>query len=198
MGLAPDGLIEAGGAAAGDGDGGPLVAGEDAGDEDDLAHVVAAVGERPLHREWHGEDFAADRHVAGEVVDGEGGERLEQRLPARLPIGEKLGPTGERVDELAIAVPSGLLAIGGEEVGPAGEQVARDMLHDDGDAVRIGIERDPQLVVGQLGDCLVGPAFVRAKTADRPVEEGAADVGGVGGGGHAVARWGEMDDVRTL
>jgi hypothetical protein len=41
---APDALVEVGRGAAGDGDGGPLVAGEDTGDEDDVADVVGAVG----------------------------------------------------------------------------------------------------------------------------------------------------------
>lgn len=53
-GRAPDSLVEIGGRAARDGDGGPVVAGEDAGDQDDLADMVSAIGERALDGEGHG------------------------------------------------------------------------------------------------------------------------------------------------
>ena len=37
------------------------------------------------------------------------------------------------------------------------------MFHDDGDAVRVGIKSNVQLVVGKLPDRLIRPAFVRTK-----------------------------------
>src|SRR3954454_25410995 len=58
--LAPDPLVEARRSATGDGDRGPVVPRQDAGDEDDLPDVVGAVGQRPLDRQRHGMRLAPD------------------------------------------------------------------------------------------------------------------------------------------
>ncbi len=50
------------------------------------------------------------------------------------------------------------------------------MLHDDGDAVRIGVEGDMQLVVRKLGDGFVRPTFVRPERSDCPVDHSLASL----------------------
>lgn len=54
------------------------------------------------------------------------------------------------------------------------------MLHDDGDAVRVGIECDMQLFVRQLSNRLVDPSFVRPKRTDGSIEHGLAHVHRIG------------------
>ena len=55
-------------------------------DEDDLADVVAAVGERAADRQRHGELFAADGDGGGNVAGLERIERIGEAAPARVPI----------------------------------------------------------------------------------------------------------------
>ena len=131
-------------AATGDGDRGPVVARQDAGDEDDLPDVVAAVGQRALDRQRHGMRLATDGHGPANVARREARQGVEQPLPAGLPIGDQFVPCGERVHELVVPVAPGLLAVRGEEVGPPGQEVPGDVLHDDGDAVRVRVEGDVQ------------------------------------------------------
>jgi hypothetical protein len=68
--------------------------------------------------------LAADGDGAGQVGRGEGREGVEEALPAGFPVGQQVGAGGERVDELVVAVAPGLLAVGGEEVGPPRAQFA--------------------------------------------------------------------------
>jgi hypothetical protein len=44
------------------------------------------------------------------------------------------------------------------------------MLHDDGDAVRVGIKGNVKLIVRKLPDRLIRPTFVSAKTGQGSVE----------------------------
>src|SRR5262245_23588883 len=67
MALAPHPLVEARRCATGDGDRGPVVARQDAGNEDDLPDVVAAVGQRALDRQRHGVRLAPDGHGLADV-----------------------------------------------------------------------------------------------------------------------------------
>ena len=86
--------------------------------------------------------LAANGHGLRQIVGSKSGQRIEQPLPTGFPIGDQFFPCGERVHEFVIPVTPGLLAVRGEEVGPAGQKVAGDVLHDDGDAVRIRVEGD--------------------------------------------------------
>ena len=76
-----------------------------------------------------------------------------------FPGGHQLGAGhGLRRFELGVAVPARLLAVRGEEVGPARQHVPAQVLHDDGDAVRFRVQRHVQVpIVPELGDRLLGP-----------------------------------------
>ena len=87
-------------------------------------------------------------------------ERLQQAGPTPLPILREFCPASEGVYKFVVSIPPRLLAVRRQEVGPAREQVPGDVLHDDGDAVRVGVEGGVQLVVGELGHGLVRPALV--------------------------------------
>src|SRR5215470_12798012 len=60
--LAPHPLVEARRCATGNGDRGPAVAGQDSGDQDDLADMVAAMRQGALDRQRHGMRLAPDGH----------------------------------------------------------------------------------------------------------------------------------------
>src|SRR5438552_5071155 len=63
----PDPLIEASRGATRNGDRRPVVAREYPGNEHDLPHVIAAVGQRPLHGQWHRMRLTPDRDCPQEV-----------------------------------------------------------------------------------------------------------------------------------
>jgi hypothetical protein len=90
--------------------------------------------------------------------------------PTLFPVFKHFGTAGERIDELVVAVAPGLFAIGCQKVGPARKQIARDVLHDDRDAVRVRVERQMQLVIGHLNNCPICPHLVvlkhRRRTGD--------------------------------
>jgi hypothetical protein len=86
--LAPHSLVESRRIATRNGDRGPLVSGQDAGDEDNLANVLAALSKRSLDCQRHGMRLASDRHVLAQVARRQFGQRVEQPLPAGFPIGQ--------------------------------------------------------------------------------------------------------------
>ena len=77
-------------------------------------------------------------------------ERGEQDRASRVPsLAASPREPGSLELELAVAVPIRLLAVGRQEVGEARAQVARHVLHDHRQAVRLGVERHVQLVVAR-------------------------------------------------
>ena len=113
---------------------------------------------------------------SGQVVGRKGRQRIEETLPAGIPIGDQLAPCAKGVHKFFVPVSPRFLSIRGEEISPAGKQVACHMLHDDGNAVRIGVEGDVQLVVGELSDGLVCPPLVRPEGTVCSVDYGLAHV----------------------
>src|ERR687887_492610 len=82
-----------------------------AGRVDDLAHVVARVGERAMERFIHPESLAPNRHGAGEVQIVEDLERREEWAPAMFPMCEQLRLRDGPGLELVLAVAPGLLTV---------------------------------------------------------------------------------------
>jgi hypothetical protein len=66
-------------------------------------------------------------------------------------------------------MPPGVFSVGRQKIGPARGQIPRDVLHDDGNGVRIRIEREVEFIIRYLSDGSVGQAFIRL--------EGVADCG---------------------
>src|SRR5262249_43082047 len=84
------------------------------------------------------------------------------------------------IEEFTIAIARWLFAVRGQEIGPARKQIACYVLHDDGDAVRIRIQRNMQFFIRQLSDGFVGPTFIGAKRSQRGVEDQLAQITGSG------------------
>ena len=164
-GLAPVGLVVLFRAATGDGERGPVSAGVDAGDLDDLTDVVAGVTQGTCEGERHGMRLAADGDSLFELSRPKSTKRLEQTGPAALPVVQNFGPACKAVDEFVVAIPPGLFAVRRKEVCPAGNKVSGDMLHDYGDGVCVLIERDAELVVGDLRDGSIGQPLVGFESA---------------------------------
>ena len=74
------------------------------------------------------------------------------------------------VDEFGVAVAVGFLAVGGEEVGPAGAHVACHVLHDDRDGVGFFIDGDEELLVGDLLHGAFGELLVVAEYCEGVLE----------------------------
>ena len=74
-------------------------------------------------------------------------------------FGEELLAGEVAVGEFGFAVARGLFAVGGEEVGEAGEDVAGDVLEDAGGGVLERVELEVEFVVGELGEGVVDHGF---------------------------------------
>ena len=106
------------------------------------------MGKLPVDGIHNRKGFPADEDGPSEVRRAEGRERVEQHRPALLPARQEPLPGVGIVDnEFLIAAAVRLLAIGGQEVPPAPEQVSRDMLHDDGDGI-VALARTLEKAVG--------------------------------------------------
>src|SRR5687767_1645258 len=114
--LAPVRVIELLGPAARDRERGPIFAGVDAGDLNDLADVVARMAQRALDGQGDGMRLAADQYCLGEVVALESVERGQQRGPTALPIFQYFRPAGECVHELVVSITPGFFSIGLEKI----------------------------------------------------------------------------------
>ena len=115
------------------------------------------MGELTLDGLEDGERLAADGDGAVQIGGGERGERGEERGPALRPtVEELLAGVGGQNDELGVAVAAGFLAVGREEIGPTGEQVAADVFDDGGDAVVAGRGWGGKRARWKLGDGTVG------------------------------------------
>jgi hypothetical protein len=108
-------------------------------------------------------------------------ERLKERRPAAIPGRQQVCTRVERADhELGISVAPRLVAVGGQEVGPARRQVAGHVLDNYGDAVGLLAGRAEELIVVELCEGFLGQLFVFAEAED--------DVSAVGlPGGHGTA-----------
>ena len=72
--------------------------------------------------------------------------------------------------ELAVAMAIGLLAVAREEVGPSRAHVAGDVLDDERDAVRVGVEQREELRIVDLRHRLVGLRLQLAQLKQAIVE----------------------------
>ena len=79
-------------------------------------------------------------------------------------------------NKFLVAVPVGLLAVGGEEVAEPRAHIACHVFHDHGNAVGLGVGCGEELFVGELCDGGIGQALMSAQTAEHFVEIHRADV----------------------
>ena len=143
------------------------------GEKDDLTDVIGVMRHLAIQRLDDAQRLAADGDFEQDVFFSEGVERLEQHRPPALPVGHHRltrGPAGNL--EFTVAVAVGLLAVAGEEVGEPRPQVARHVLDDDGQAVRLRIECHQELVVADLGQGVLRQFLQPAKLNADVVEIG--------------------------
>lgn len=134
--------------------------------KDDLSDVTGVVGERAIERLHHRVGFLPDVDSAQEIVWLQRIESTEHALPALLPPAEKFLArrlTGQF--ELLIAMPVWFLAVRGKEIREARPHVARDVLHQDRNGIRFRIERNQELLVGNLYDRPFRHALITAELA---------------------------------
>src|SRR5260221_3014203 len=100
---------------------------------------------------------------------GELAERPEQRRPSLVPLLPKLVVADLPLLELRLPLTPRLLAVGGEEVGEARLEVARDVPHKDGYGVSLRCGDVSQLIARQLLEGPFGKALVSTVLAlNRP------------------------------
>ena len=138
---------------------------------DDLADVVAVVGDLAVDGVEHGEGHAPDGDRLEEVVGLKRAEGVERAGPTLLPECEGLGVgVGARL-ELPIAVAPGLVAVAREEVGPSAQHVAVDVLHGHGDAVGLWVRGIGHVGVAELDQRAVAQFLEVFKALHGGVEE---------------------------
>ena len=129
-------------------------------EQHDLSDVHRRVRHRSIQRFDDEERFVADVHGAIEVPGCEGLDRAERCGPPRLPARHHLiarRPLGHL--EFRIAVAIRLLAVSRQEIREARSQVAGNVLDDNREAVRFGIDGRVQLVVADLRERFFGERF---------------------------------------
>jgi hypothetical protein len=127
------------------------------GEQDDLSNVLGDVRQRAVHRRERGHGLAANDDRGGKVIRAKLAERAGKREPAIVPQRHDRGALRIGTDnELAIAIPCWLLAIRREEIGPSRHEVSSDVLHEDGDAVRLGIDRAKEVIIRHLDERAFG------------------------------------------
>src|SRR5580698_4945086 len=118
------------------------------GDKYDLAHVIGIVSDLAIDRLKHGMRLATDGDTVLHVFGPESFNCRENARPARLPPAHDVGPGGSRRKfEFLVTMAVGLLAVADEKINEAGAHIAGDMLHDDRDRIRFGVEGHEQILV---------------------------------------------------
>src|SRR5215218_10350360 len=124
--------------------------------ESDLPDMIGGVGDPTvdgLHRRVR---LGPDEDRLAEILHGEAVQGPEQAAPSLLPGGQESVAAGSLMRlELGVTVAVRLLSIGGEEVGPSGSKVARQVLEDHGQAVRLGIQSDGEVLIPDLNEGFV-------------------------------------------
>jgi hypothetical protein len=110
--------------------------------------------------------FAADQDGLAEIFGPQALQRRKQTVPAALPVLQQFLPAAEGVYELVVPAASRFLSVRREKVRPARYEISGDMLHDDGDGVRILIQCDVQPCVGHLLDGSVRQTLVGLEGVD--------------------------------
>lgn len=116
-------------------------------EQHDLADVLGIVSDLAQDGLHDGVRIAANGDGARHIFFGEGTEFAEHDGPAIFPILHEGFAGGKRVFKFRIAVPPGLLAIFGEEIGKPRTHVAGHVLHDDRDRVGVVVDDAEEIVV---------------------------------------------------
>src|SRR5881275_3187614 len=136
------------------------------GEEDYLPRVLAVVRELSVDGLDDCVRLAAYENLARQVFAFQRRERVEESAPARLPLLRDCASVFAFHEEFRVAVSVGLLAVGRQKIRPARAHVAREVLHDEGDAVRLGVNRAEELLVVQLLNGPVGEPLQSAELRD--------------------------------
>lgn len=114
--------------------------------------------------------FATDSYGAGKIIIGEGLQGGKDSVPPGLPRLQQGGTGGGWVDEFVVAVPVGLLAVFGEEVGPTRMHVADHMFHNESDGIGFFVEGSEQVLVRNLFNGAFGELLVVAEEREGILE----------------------------
>src|SRR4051812_28603594 len=137
----------------------------------DLADVLRVMAELPVQRLDDGVRFTPNRHGLLEIARRKLAERRQGNRPSLLPaLEDGVSRIGVALLEFGVAVPVRFLSISREEAGPARSHVAGDVLHDQREAVRFGIDRREELRVGDLRERIVPHGFELSELDQNVVE----------------------------
>ena len=104
-------------------------------DQRDLAGVPGVVSELPRNRQCNRMWLVSNSDDASQIGICQWLQCVEHALPAIFPLHHQFSPWKLKVEELGFTIAAGLLAIGGEEIGPTRNHVAGYVLHDGGDTI---------------------------------------------------------------
>lgn len=133
----------------------PFAAVHEAGKQHDLADMIRGMRERPLDRLRYRVLFATNGHGFCEILGRERFNALPARLPAFVEERHERRSVLRPIFEFAVAVASGLFAVGRQKVGPAAQQIAAQVPQDHGDAVDALGGTAGMFLIGKLLQCPV-------------------------------------------
>ena len=135
--------------------------------KNDLPHMIGVVRQLPIDGLQDGVWLAPDRHRAIEVFRLQSLDGLENNRPAFLPPARDFGAGGSDgiQFELLITIAGWLFTVCSQEIGEARAHVATQVLDDDRDGIRLGVESDKHFFIRELRHGSISQALVAAKLA---------------------------------
>src|SRR5581483_332800 len=120
--------------------------------KNNLPDMMRIMQELTIDGGKHSMFLAANEDNASQVLRCERVQCAKNATPSCLPPGKHLLGGGSRLHhKFLVAIAIRFFAIGGQEIGKPGAHVARDMFHDQGNAVGLGIQADEPMLGLQLG-----------------------------------------------
>jgi hypothetical protein len=131
-----------------------------------LPDVLSIVCDLAVDRLQHSVRLTANRHRAHGVFWLERIERRKHSRPSFLPPAHHFATRRRRVQfKLLITMAVGLFTVAGEEIREARAHIARQMLDQYCNGVRLWIHRDEQIFLSKLRHCSFAHALVTAQLA---------------------------------
>src|SRR5262245_934665 len=137
------------------------------GQKNNLTNVRGVVRQLAIDGLDDGMGFPANYHLSDDILRREWFERAEQALPPLLPPAHHIVASRTGIDdELLIAEPIGLFAIGCQKVGPTRTHISREMLDEHRDTVTFRIDRHKKLLRIELPHCAISLFLEQPKFCD--------------------------------
>ena len=132
-------------------------------EEHDLPDMVCVMRKLAVYRLDDRVRLAANIDRFRKILSGQRPDIIEQRLPASLPkIHQRFARVADSL-KFQITVPRRLLAVRCQKIRPTRMKIPGDVLYDNSDRIRLGVDRSEKLFVGYLFNRTFRKLFITAE-----------------------------------